>query len=248
MSINFFKLIFWAAVVATTASACKKIPASELNYDFFEAKGKLRYQEEGEDRRVNLNVRMQRDSVIWISLRGGPGIEGARLLIGTDSLLMLNRLNKEYYAYSYPDLSEAINFDVNVDIFQSIMVGNPIVLSDTADIITTREGSFRIATQFYQNLQIQSKILRENRKVKEMLITDLGNNNRLVIKYNEFKPFNNKYIPYKVEIALDYADESKTDTQFELNYNRIDIPSEPLSFPFGIPSRFRKSYIQFQKM
>ena len=51
---------------------------------------------------LNANIRMQKDSVIWISATALLGIEAVRLLITPDSFKMINRLiSEEYFTLDY---------------------------------------------------------------------------------------------------------------------------------------------------
>jgi len=236
----------WLALLPLLAvQACKKVPASEFNYDYFEGRSKLVYQENGQDKRVDAIIRMQKDSVLWISLRGGPGIEGARLYATVDSFFMLNRLQKEYYAYSFEELSEELQIPVNIGILQSVMVGNPIPLPASSTVNTYRDGGFKMVQQQVGNLEVLSAVFLQNRKVKEVEIFDTQQKNKIKLSFDDFKQIGYKVMPYRADVSIEYSADSTKNTAFRFDYQRIEIPTDPLRFPFGISGRYEQRYIDF---
>ncbi len=95
-----------------------------LEYDFYASKAKIYFEDLAQEIKANADIRLKKDSIIWVSMRSATGIEGVRALITKDSILVINRLEKEYYAYRFEDLSEKFKFEFDFDMIQSIIVGN----------------------------------------------------------------------------------------------------------------------------
>lgn len=67
------------------------------NYEWMSAKmsGELKTEDEAYD--FSGNLRMRRDSTVWITVSGSMGMEGARVLITQDSVIVVNRVDKTYF-------------------------------------------------------------------------------------------------------------------------------------------------------
>ena len=64
----------------------KKLNIKELDFEYFQAKSKIKFDDGFENFSASANVRIKKDSVIWMSVSSSIGIEGLRAIIRTDSI------------------------------------------------------------------------------------------------------------------------------------------------------------------
>ena len=102
-----------------------KLVVNEVNFDFLSAKAKVNFDGE-KDYSLSANFRMQKDSVIWLSLSPGLGVEVARVMITRDSISVLDKLSKDYNKIDYGTISKKYDFDINFNLIQSVILGNLI--------------------------------------------------------------------------------------------------------------------------
>ena len=77
---------------AIIGDALNKLNAAFINFNTFSAKINVDYQgTDGKKYDVNANLRMYKDSAIWISITAILGIEGLRAYISKDSVKILNK-------------------------------------------------------------------------------------------------------------------------------------------------------------
>ncbi|MBI2968565.1 MAG: DUF4292 domain-containing protein [Bacteroidetes bacterium] len=90
--------------------------------------GKINAKVTHEERIYSFNVSMsiKRDSLIWISVSTGPGIEVARALLLEDTLKFLNRLNETYLISDFDSLNRFFNTDVNFNSIQSLLTATDL--------------------------------------------------------------------------------------------------------------------------
>lgn len=74
---------------------------------------------------------ISRDSVIWISARPGLGIEIGRVYFFTDSVFILDRVQSEYYAHSYKDISKHFKQSLSLDHFQALFAADILTLQNS---------------------------------------------------------------------------------------------------------------------
>lgn len=74
------------------------------------------------------NLRMAKDSAVWLSISPALGIEVARVLITEDSLQVLSKIpdNKFGYQATIADIENWLHFELNLSDLQSILLGRPI--------------------------------------------------------------------------------------------------------------------------
>ncbi len=105
-------------LLVDSLAAMKEVPEN-INYHF---KGKLKSK--NSNMPVNGVVGIKKDSVVWVSVRPGLGIEIGRLYFFNDSLFILDRLNSEYYAYAYKQLQKKTKVYLDYNIFQSFFAAS----------------------------------------------------------------------------------------------------------------------------
>jgi len=137
-------LIFLLFLLATTFIGCKvKVGALQFQRKNITGKNLLKKVENNypvlqtlwiknmafelhtdEVRRFKGNMRVIRDSIIIIGIGTNFGLEGLRLILTPDTLIILNRLNKTYFIDAIKNVEE---FGESPDIFdniQEIFIGN----------------------------------------------------------------------------------------------------------------------------
>ncbi|HZX73176.1 MAG TPA: DUF4292 domain-containing protein, partial [Cyclobacteriaceae bacterium] len=103
-----------------------KLEIEEIDFEYMLGKGRINYKDAKGERDVKTTVRVRKDSVIWISFTGVIGIQGGRALINKDSITIVNTINKEYFVFSYEELSKRFNFKIDYQVVQAAMLGNLI--------------------------------------------------------------------------------------------------------------------------
>ena len=75
--------------------AFDSVLAHQFQYKYLTAKASVDYTDRtGDTKNFDINLRMKRDSAVWISITPLLGIEAARLMVTTDSVFMLDRVHK----------------------------------------------------------------------------------------------------------------------------------------------------------
>src|SRR5436190_16169075 len=103
----------------------KSVDVQEIDFEYMQGKAKLVYRDNAKEREVKANIRIHKDSAIWMKLHV-LGIQGGAVLINKDSITIVSDLQKEYYVYGYPELSKRFNFKINYQVIQAALLGNLI--------------------------------------------------------------------------------------------------------------------------
>lgn len=86
----------------------------------------------GESSAFKVNVRMRRDSAIWLSITPALGVEAARILLTRDSVRFLSKVpgNRFGYAGDYSAFDSILGTEFTYAMVQHILVGEGINLFD----------------------------------------------------------------------------------------------------------------------
>lgn len=209
----------------------------EIDFQYLSTRAKIKYKSPNEKSKATANIRIKKDSLIWFTLSNGVGIEGARGKITQDSVILMDRINKKVFSYSMESLSEELKFNLNFELFQSVIIGDmPIATSKSDDIVEKNNNFF--VTQIVGDMRISSLITAKNRRLENLLASTTKNSNTLELKYSDFQPLKNKPFAFKALMTIIAIEEGKKlETTIDIEHKRVVIEEE-LPFPFVIPPRY----------
>src|SRR5205085_9842288 len=105
-------------------SLLDKLQQYSFKAEWMNAKANVTTIDSGEETSFNINLRIHKDSVIWISVSPLLGIEVARVMITPDSIKMLDRLHGKYQCSSFEYINKLLQMKVNFEIVQALLTGN----------------------------------------------------------------------------------------------------------------------------
>ena len=224
--------------IPTTASetveTVGRVKVNNLDFSYLNSKGQVTFNDKNDNLSSGISLRMKKDSVIWVSVQPGLGIEAARLMLTQDSVFMINRLQKEYAATDYRFLRSKLNVDVNFEVIQSILLGN-YQAQGTEKVMM--EGNVQHIQQNRQNLLFDFFIALDNSKLKQLNVLDNSNSNSITVKYNNFN--NIGAVPFAHDMAAQVLQKGEV-TDLTLKHSRIAISDEVLEFPFTVPKDYKR--------
>jgi hypothetical protein len=228
-----------------------KLKESELKFEWFSAKFNLDLIIDKKKTSFTGQIRMKKDSTIWITFSPALGIEMARLIITTDSVKFINRINKSFYTGDFKNVQTLLDANIDFDIFQSILLGNDLTYYENGKFrasydsreyhlvtagrqklkkyVKTREDEERI---YIQNIFLDP----ETFKITQMKTKELKRENKkLDAAYSDFQLIGQQLFPYHINYDL----LAEKPVQVDLTYSRIEL-DKPEEFPFKISSNYTR--------
>lgn len=183
--------------------------------------------------RFTLILRMQKDSIIWVSGRM-LSIEGVRAQLTPDSFKMVDRINKRYLVGPYSKAQEMLGFPVDFGQLQSMILGNPIILStDSIKLLSENPYKKLISTQ--DGLESTLTLEKESNNLVYQRVKDEPNNREGFISFKDYIELQNK--PFSQERHMELKGKDKILVDF--TFNKIKV-NEQTKFPFSISSSYQK--------
>jgi hypothetical protein len=207
-------------------------------FAYMSAKIKLDFESENNKLSAVANMRIQKDSTIWISVSPGLGVEVVRVLIDRQGIQAYDKLKKEYYMYEYRELEREYGFEVNYDLVESVFLGNllyeptrrEVDRKDKQFVFERRTGLYGVVHYIGVNSQ----------KLERLEVSDPKTNNAISVNYGDFRKVSDQVAPQKIKARIQHATERSKNTKLDIEYKTTVIQTEPLTFPFNVPARYTR--------
>lgn len=214
-----------------------KLEVVDPKFDYFSARAKFKFDDGDNQVAATANFQIKKDSIIWISL-SKFGVEGARVLINTENIFVLDKLKKHYYEYTFQELSEEYDFDFNFQMIQSVILGNLIEPYKKQRVEKTDNYFFYTASKGVYSFQ--NFIGAKSMKLEKVQVYDEGTKNTISVNYSDFILVDDQVFPNEISAVIDYVADKKPNTEISISYNKMVIEDAPLSFPYAVPSKYEK--------
>lgn len=209
----------------------------KIDFTTFSAKVNVDYTAgDGKKYDVNANLRMYKDSAIWISITAIFGIEGLRALITKDSVKILNKQDKVYTARSVAYLQEVTQLPLDLHSLQDVLIGNPVFVDTHVVSYSKTPNSITLVSlgEWFKNfLTLSTNFKVENSKLDDVDVTHSRTCN---LSYADYE--NSKGVDFSTKRRITVAEKSNLD--IKLDFKQYEF-NETLSFPFSVPKNYKRN-------
>lgn len=232
-----------------------KLKNNELKYRSLSAKFSATYYRNRKKTSFSGQMRIQHDSIIWISVTPMLGIEMARFEMTPDSIKYLNRINSTFMVKDFRYINQLLNKTLDFDMAQSFITGNDFSLYDTTMFRALIENQeYKLMTSNRRKLKryvrrsekeisipLQSIWLDpENFKITRVLLKEAERDSRkFLAEYSGFENIDSQSIPLKLDFQIT-TDKEKV--RIRIEFSKIQL-NEKISFPFSIPGSYTEMEI-----
>ena len=225
----------------------KYIIDNELKYNTLSLKFSATLGSGEEAQTFSGNIRMKKDSIIWVSLRS-YNIEGARVCLTIDSIKFINRLDNTYYLGDFSYMAEKFDVDLDYNIIQSIITNSFFFYptpQDSAKAVADFKPCYdstcycmssvsdRKYSRFFEDDKNTNRIDRKLEKELKDSIDNKGQKNnysdfiyQIVKVMPEIYRINDIYIENYIQqqsMFISYADQYQIDGQYFPNIISIEL-------------------------
>ncbi|MDD1696908.1 MAG: DUF4292 domain-containing protein [Methanoregula sp.] len=228
-----------------------KLKEHEFKFSGLTAKFTAEYENKDDKKSLDGQIRILRDSLIWITITPVLGIEVMRIMISQDSVKFINRMNNTYFIGDYIYVNNFLNTNIDFDLLQSFLTGNDLSFYENGEFKASLDnGRYKLSTaersklkKFVRNSQENLRILIQNIwidpvtfKISQADVKEIRRQNiKLEARYTDYETLEDQLFPKRMifEIAAD------NNIHVDIQFSRININS-PLTFPFKIPQSYKQ--------
>jgi hypothetical protein len=224
------------------------VMVKQFSFDYLSAKANVSYTDKsGETGDFDINLRLKKDSAIWISITPLLGIEVARVFINHDSIMLLDRLHKKFLKKDYKYFEELMNTNVNFDMIQSVIVGNyfqylekeklrslyeeePFVILST---LNKRQAKRALEEKDPNKPVVQDFWIDGNYRIAKSRISDEKKGRWVEATYKNFTDVKGYLFPNNLVVTV----ASSSPTIIRVEYTKV-LSEDTLAMPFTIPEKY----------
>jgi hypothetical protein len=234
--------------------ACKKrnFPKADLrdslllsttDFEFLSAKANLDFSLSSQNAKAKTAIRMQKDSLMWLSIGSSMGIEVLRVQATPEYIAVINRDQQTYQEFSFQELSNRFSFPLSFNLLQNLLIGDMPVkqFSKSQSMLNNDEHIIR---QEVNGIEIQNYVSAATGKLNRLIIKDTRSGSLMDIVYQDYTLVDGVLFPYHIKAQLHYQNKENAEKQTlkaEVEYQKIELSREPLRFPFKVPSTYQKT-------
>ena len=158
------KIAFLTLLLAATSCASHKktvAPTPPSTYEWLSSKVDI--DVEGNSMAVSDlsgQLRIRRDSIVWLSVTAAMGVEVARIKVSTDSAWVINRIEKTYLAEPLDSLAKRLGMPISLPWVQTMLLDNnegiPPVENQTVQLKSFVMGNLSAKVRF-TNIKLDEK-------------------------------------------------------------------------------------------
>ncbi len=216
----------------------QQLQGSEIDYRSFTAKVDVDYRDaEGKKYDLNAIIRMQKDSIIWVSINAALGIEVMRIIITKDSVKLLDKLDKIYTIRRIDYLQEITSLPLTLSNLQDLIVGNPVFVDRNIVSYTTGTGFINLVSigEWFKNSLV---ITDSDKKILRSKLDDVNilRNRTADLTYTDYEDKRGVLFATKRNITV--VEKKKLDIR--LNFKQYSF-NDAVSFPFSVPKNYKRN-------
>lgn len=213
----------------------KHLLDNQVNADWFGGKAKLTYADEYGRESFSANIRIRKDSIIWMNFKKFS-LEGARVLIRPDSIFVIDRLNSQYAAKSFEAAQREYNLPVGFQGLQALLLGNPVFFS--SETVASTDSSYYLLLQKTDRLEAKYWLDDAKMLLRRLMVNDFRNNRRVDVFASDYQRLEDKQnFSYVRRFNLNSPDMGEMNVEIEFSKVEINVPQK---IEFEIPERYEK--------
>lgn len=207
----------------------------KMDFSTFKGKAKTHYDGGGMNADFTANVRLARDSVIWVHITAGMGIVNvARVLITQDSFKLVNFLDKTAVRMHIKDAQKMLPAAIDFNLLQSFIIGEALTepIQELVDI-TDFGGTWTLHINGLEADQ-QVAINKADSTLRSQQVLSTARNFAAMIQYGEYSMVNDRKFAGRRAIAVTNQEQPH---QIEMAFNNA-VFDEAMTYPFTIPDSY----------
>lgn len=222
--------------VMSAESVKRKLIQNQLKAEWLVGRARVSLAEGSFAQSGTAELRMRKDSVIWMSVRKF-GIEGARALITTDSVFLIDRLNRRYAAEDLSFIAERYNLPASFGTLQAMLLGNPIFLGANQMELMPSDSVLLLESESNGRKSIYG-IQAADYRLESMRFEESAAQQTLTNTYEDYRALSDgQNFSYLRQIDVDSP--STGTLGFRMEFSKVEV-NVPTTIRFEIPKQYTR--------
>ena len=207
----------------------KKLDQQRLDAEWMTAKVKLKLLDNGSTTRATADIRMRKDSVIWMTVRKF-GIEGARVMITTDSVYLINRLERQYLVRDFSFIESEFNLPASFETLQDFVLGNVFFMTQENIKSDIKNDAYHLTASDATPFTNEYWLGAEDFNLERMYFNDLRYQRELTIEQGQYQPVG-EVVAFPHRRVVEMYSQQMGNISVELDLSKVKF-NQPANMPF----------------
>lgn len=206
-----------------------------IMFNTFKGKAKMNYSGGGMSQEFTANIRMARDSIIWIHITAGMGLVNvARILITPDSFSLVNYLDKTGMKLHISEANQMLPAEVDFKTLQSFIIGE-VLQTPYQRIAGSRDmGDTWVMDIQGPNTNQVVNYSKADSTINNLQVLSTNGGFAGVIQFANYTIVSSRKFALNRDININSNNELH---HLDMIFNNAGF-DEPLDFPFTIPDSY----------
>ncbi|HPR59304.1 MAG TPA: DUF4292 domain-containing protein [Prolixibacteraceae bacterium] len=260
------KAAYYEAKPMATSRIVRKVVKQAPEYKNYESKRMaISYFDGDKKGTLTGQLKIDYDKALIVTLRK-MNLPVARAYISTDSITVVNFIEKNYIQEHLSIIDELFGVDIGYEMLQALLTADVSKLVDSnlfdKDIVSEIDSNqYRIDSQF--NRKIDRALQQSNQQklkrymqnmddseftsysawidprdfvLRKIEFNDIKNNEKIIVKYDDYKPVGRSLYPQAISLSFS---SSLNNLQLDIKVSRPSV-NETKDFSFSVPDTYEK--------
>ncbi|MFK7980455.1 MAG: DUF4292 domain-containing protein [Saprospiraceae bacterium] len=215
----------------------KELNAQTLDVEWLSARAKITYKDPTQTRTFNADIRMRKDSVIWMRIKKIK-VEAFRILITTDSIYVIDRLKHEYYVEDLKLVEEKFNFPGQFQALQTAILGNPYFFEKQKLIANIANQQYHLTGDNGVRTKSDYFLNGQSYNLEQMAFFDVERDRKLNIFLEEYAPVLEAAFQFAHHRQFEVESEETGNASIKMKFSKVEL-NVPKTIKFSISSRYK---------
>jgi hypothetical protein len=228
--------------IATKKMSARKVSKKHIATSFdkktIDARLKVAYKSDKDKYNLNVKLRIDKDSVIWINVVYKRVVLIARAKITPSSVSYYEKINKTYFKGDFNVLENIIGAEVNFKQLQNMLLGEAIfdLKAQKYTSVVNNEAHLLLPVQQKTLFDILFWINPIHYKLDMQALKNNYKNQELKVGYKSYTEIDGEIFPKRIEIR---AKEKGKFTNIDIDYKSV-VFNKNISTPFRVPRGYKQ--------
>ncbi len=222
----------------SSAKLIRAYNKSIVDFKTLQSKVKVDYFQGDQSQSHSVNLRMEKDKVIWLSATLGI----VRVMITPDKVSYYNKLDNTYFDGDFALISDFLGTELNFENIQNLLLGEAIFrLDENTYSSDVHENSYVLFPSSQNSLYEIFFLLNPSHfKMDSQQLAQPYEGRMLQIDYTNYQRVKRQILPEQIRVI---ALQQQEETIVNMVFRSVSLNNE-LRFPFRIPSGFEEIEIR----
>lgn len=196
----------------------------------------LTYDDGKSKQRINANIRMKKNEVIWMKA-SILGITVAKALLTPDSVSVYESLSKTYFEGDYRWISNWLGIDLSFDQVQALLLGqSTLELKANALHQSISDNKYILEPKQPHALYRQSlAIYPNNFKIANQTMEEIQEKRIFTLDYSDYQKVGKDFYPSNINLQSIGSDKTM---RLHFQVRKVDV-NPNIGFPYEIPNTYK---------